>query len=78
MNKISKNTILVVAAIVLLGIAGRCDYNEAVMQEMSESTYKCIKARYSWYSDSEIVDEYQKNKTYWKNTVKEHELLGKD
>ena len=31
MNKLTKYTLLVVALLLLLGIAGRCDYNESVI-----------------------------------------------
>lgn len=37
--------VAVIAAIIMLGYAGRMDYTEAVMNTMSESEYKAIKER---------------------------------
>lgn len=76
MSKVTRNALLAVSAIIMLGIAGRCDYNEAVINSMDESVYKCIKSRYPWYGESKIADEYQSNKTYWIQTAKEYELLN--
>lgn len=36
MNKLTKYTLLVVALLLLLGIAGRCDYNESVIYPLAE------------------------------------------
>lgn len=40
MNKLTKNTLLVVALLLLLGIAGRCDYNESVIYNMPDNVYR--------------------------------------
>lgn len=55
--------IAVVAAIILLGYAGRVDYTDAVMNTMSESEYKAIKERLGeGTSDYEIARYYIENR----------------
>ena len=55
--------VAVIAAIIMLGYAGRVDYTEAVMNTMSESEYKAIKERLGeGATDYEIANFYQKNK----------------
>jgi len=55
--------VAVIAAIIMLGYAGRVDYTDAVMNTMSESEYKAIKERLGeGATDYEIANFYQKNK----------------
>lgn len=55
--------VAVIAAIIMLGYAGRVDYTEAVMNTMSESEYKAIKERLGeGASDYEIARYYIENR----------------
>jgi len=57
--------------VVMLGIAGRCDYNEEILYTMSEGTYKALKAELGEdATDSRLVDVYQENKRYWDSVGK--------
>lgn len=59
--------VAVIAAIIMLGYAGRVDYTDAVMNTMSESEYKAIKERLGeGASDYEIAEYYQNNKEAYK------------
>jgi hypothetical protein len=61
----------IIIAVVMLGIAGRCDYNEEVIYSMSEGTYKAIKAELGEnVTDTKLVDVYQENKHYWDSVGK--------
>lgn len=71
MNRLSKQVILFALGSILflymLGLAGRADYNEAVIQEMGNETYTSIRDKLGeGCSDSDIVKEYTENK---KDTV---------
>lgn len=65
MNKITKHTLLVIALLILFGIAGRCDYNEQVIYNMPDEVYKEMKLELGNTSESRLVDEYMSNKEYW-------------
>lgn len=55
--------VAVIAAIIMLGYAGRVDYTEEVMNTMSESEYKAIKERLGeGTSDYEIARYYIENR----------------
>lgn len=55
--------VVVIAAIIMLGYAGRVDYTDAVMNTMSESEYKAIKERLGeGASDYEIARYYIENR----------------
>jgi len=61
----------IIIAVVMLGIAGRCDYNEEILYTMSEGTYKALKAELGEdATDSRLVDVYQENKRYWDSVGK--------
>lgn len=61
----------IIIAVVILGIAGRCDYNEEVIYSMSDGTYKALKAELGEnVTDSRLVDVYQENKHYWDSVGK--------
>lgn len=57
--------VAVIAVIILLGIAGRMDYNEEVVYHMSNGTYELLKERLGDVSTSELVDAYMSDKEYW-------------
>ncbi len=55
--------VAVIAAIIMLGYAGRVDYTDAVMNTMSESEYKAIKKGLGeGTSDYEIARYYIENR----------------
>ena len=62
MNKGTKVGLFVVAFFILLGIAGRTDYTEEVLSEMTEETYNEIKDTLHGASDYEIAKYYMKHK----------------
>ena len=71
MNRISMNALAVLLIFIVLGIAGRCDYNEEVIYSMSNATYEALKEELGEnVSDSELVDEYQANREYWDSVGK--------
>ena len=64
----------IVAIVVMLGVAGRCDYNEEVIYSMSDGTYKALKAELGENAtDSKLVDVYMEQKAYWDSMGKEWE-----
>lgn len=55
--------VAVIAAIIMLGYAGRVDYTDAVMNTMSESEYRAIKERLGeGATDYEIARYYIENR----------------
>ena len=55
--------VAVIAAIIMLGYAGRVDYTDAVMNTISESEYKAIKKRLGeGVTDYEIARYYIENR----------------
>lgn len=65
MNTLSKNLLLICGVIIAICLAGRYDYNEDVLYNMSESTYKVLKKELGDISDSELVDAYMSDREYW-------------
>lgn len=65
MNRVTKYTLLFVVIVVVLGVAGRHDYNEAVIYNMPDSVYEVMQEKMGHPSDSRLVDEYTKDKKYW-------------
>ena len=56
-------TIAIIAIIVLMliiGIAGRCDYNEYVVSHMKSSTYQRISKKLNTNDNDKIVEFYEK------------------
>lgn len=72
MNKLTKYTLLVVALLLLLGIAGRCDYNESVIYNMPDNVYQVMKVKLDNPSDSRLVDEYVNNRNHWDSIANEY------
>lgn len=73
MNKLTKYTLLVVALLLLLGIAGRCDYNESVIYNMPDNVYQVMKVKLDNPSDSRLVDEYVNNRNHWDSIANEYQ-----
>ena len=66
MNKLKTHSLVFIGVIILICLAGRCDYNETVIYNMPDNTYQAIKTKLGEdCSDSQLVDEYQKNRKYW-------------
>lgn len=60
LNKYTKIALWVIAVIILLGVAGRCDRNEQVVYNMPDDVYRTIKAELGDPSDDRIAEEYLK------------------
>lgn len=69
LNKYTKIALWVIAAIILLGVAGRCDRNEQVIYNMPDNVYRVMKTELGNPSDDRIADEYLK-RTRLSDTVK--------
>ena len=65
LNKYTKIALWVIAVIILLGVAGRCDRNEEVVYNMPDDVYRTIKAELGDPSDDRIAEEYLNNRDYW-------------
>lgn len=66
-----KTLVGIVGIVVMLGVAGRCDYNEEVIYSMSEGTYKALKAELGeGVTDTKLVDVYMEQQAYWDSVGK--------
>lgn len=72
------NIILLVGVIACICLAGRLDYNEEVVYNMSNATYAAIKEELGDVSESEIVDAYMADKARWDSIGFERWLSGED
>lgn len=78
-KKVFRNVLLVILAVVLLGVAGSMDYDQAVIYEMPECVYDGIRAELGGDpSAGEVVDEYMENRAKWDSFAvkREMELWG--
>lgn len=64
LNKYTKTALWVIIAIVLLGLAGRCDRNEQVIYNMPDNVYRAMKTELGNPSDDRIADEYMRNRSH--------------
>lgn len=55
----------VVAVFAAIIFAGRADYNEEIMQQMSEQTYHAISQELGTTDASRIVNEFVENRQKW-------------
>ena len=60
-----KNMLLMVLVIVAICLVGRLDYNEEIIQTMSQGTYEAIVEAMPSASESDIVEAYMSNRQYW-------------
>lgn len=51
LNKYTKIALWVIAVIILLGVAGRCDRNEQVIYNMPDNVYRAMKTELGNPSD---------------------------
>lgn len=69
MNRISKNIISAIAAIVVIGgciYSGKVEYNDDVLSGMSAEKYQYIHDRLGGYASQEdVVNEYMVNQKYY-------------
>lgn len=65
MNKITKQILWIIAAVILLGVAGKCDYDEQVIYNMPDDVYQALKKELGNPSDGQLVDEYIRNRAHW-------------
>lgn len=65
MNKISWNLLVIVAVIIAICLAGRVDYNDAVLYNMDSRTYEVLREKLGDVSRSELADAYMNDKEYW-------------
>ena len=64
MREIKHFTVLALV-IVAICIAGRVDYNDTVIGNMTKETYDVMRQELGNLSRSELVDIYLDNKEYW-------------
>lgn len=74
MNKRLTVVFAVVLAVVLLGIAGRCDYAEEVIYDMPAGVYQVMNRELGNPGDYKIAREYNRNPEYWVNRAMEEEI----
>lgn len=65
MNKITKQILWIIAAVILLGVAGKCDHDEQVIYNMPDDVYQALKKELGNPSDGQLVDEYIRNRAHW-------------
>lgn len=66
MNKATKTGLLMAGFFVLLGIAGRFDYEEEVISHMGEAAYRAVVDKVGERaSDRTIIREYKAHKEYY-------------
>lgn len=74
MNKRLTVVFAVVLAVVLLGVAGRCDYVEEVIYDMPAGVYQVMNRELGNPGDYKIAREYSRNPEYWQNRAMEEEI----
>lgn len=65
MNKITKQILWIIAAVILLGVVGKCDHDEQVIYNMPDDVYQALKKELGNPSDGQLVDEYIRNRAHW-------------
>jgi hypothetical protein len=68
MNRLTRQVIMFVAGMIafffMLGIAGKCDYQEAVMQSISCAAYDEIVEKVGNDAD-DVIEEYRLHQSYY-------------
>lgn len=77
LNKYTKIALWVIAVIILLGVAGRCDRNEQVIYNMPDNVYRAMKTELGNSSDDRIADEYLNNRSHWESLISKEYGTGK-
>lgn len=65
MNKVTKQILWIIAVVILLGVAGKCDHDEQVIYNMPDDVYQALKKELGNPSDGQLVDEYIRNRAHW-------------
>ena len=64
MNEL-KHLLALVAVIIAICVAGNFDYNEEVIESMSNGTYEVLRERLGDVSAGDLVDAYMSDRKYW-------------
>ena len=64
MNEL-KHLLALVAVIIAICVAGNFDYNDEVIESMSNGTYEVLRERLGDVSAGELVDAYMSDRKYW-------------
>lgn len=65
MKDLVKHLAAMILVIVLICLAGRHDYNDEVLYNMSEGTYEVLVEKMPGASKSEIVEAYMSDRAKW-------------
>lgn len=64
MNEL-KHLLALVAVIIAICVAGNFDYNDEVIESMSNGTYEVLRERLGDVSAGDLVDAYMSDGKYW-------------
>lgn len=64
MNEL-KHLLALVAVIIAICVAGNFDYNDEVIESMSNGTYEVLRERLGDVSAGDLVDTYMSDRKYW-------------
>lgn len=64
MNEL-KHLLALVAVIIAICVAGNFDYNDEVIESMSNGTYEVLRERLGDVSAGDLVDAYMSDRKYW-------------
>lgn len=64
MNEL-KHLLALVAVIIAICVAGNFDYNDEVIESMSNGTYEVLRERLGDVSAGDLVDAYMNDRKYW-------------
>ena len=65
MKKEFWHLVTLAAVIVAICFAGRLDYNDEILYNMSEGTYEVLREKLGNVSSTELVDVYMSDCEYW-------------
>ena len=65
MKKEILHLVALLGVIIAICVAGRFDYNDEILYNMSEGTYQVLRDKLGDVSSSELVDVYMSDCEYW-------------
>lgn len=65
MKKEILHLVALLGVIIAICVAGRFDYNDEILYNMSEGTYEVLREKLGNVSVSELVDAYMADREYW-------------
>lgn len=65
MKKELLHLVALLGVIIAICVAGRFDYNDEILYNMSEGTYEVLREKLGDVSYSELVDVYMADRKYW-------------